>query len=45
MSVNSSKFSKDTDQDKDGNTIADQGKHGTIYIMEQTDEVHKGCGD
>ena len=30
------KFS-DTAQDKDGNAIADCGRHGTIYIMEQTD--------
>jgi len=31
------KFSNDTTQDKDGNAIADCGRHGTIYIKEQTD--------
>ena len=31
------KFSNDTTQDKDGNAMADCGRHGNIYIKEQTD--------
>ena len=30
------KFTKDAVQNKDGNTIVDCGKHGAVYIMEQT---------
>lgn len=33
------RFSKDITQNKDGNTLADSGRNGTVYIEEQTDKV------
>ena len=34
---NAQRFTKDITQDKDGNTLANIGRNGTVYIEEQTD--------